>query len=90
MIIRYRSSYKSRNRAVDLDLIQVKCVISLRAYSAYHYRIDLALTLANLSYTLGRSIRIDPKTERIVGDSEAAARAVPEYRAPWRFPAAYL
>lgn len=56
----------------------------------YHYRVDLALTLANLSYRLGRSVRFDPRTERIVGDPEAARLARPEYRAPWTFPAQYL
>ncbi|MCY2992228.1 MAG: Gfo/Idh/MocA family oxidoreductase [Planctomycetota bacterium] len=56
----------------------------------YHYRVDLALTLANLSYKLGRSIRFDPKTEKIVGDEEAVKLARPVYRDPWKFPAEYL
>jgi predicted dehydrogenase len=43
----------------------------------YHWKVDLALTLANLSYKLGRAIRFDPKTDRIVGDPEAARRARP-------------
>ncbi len=55
----------------------------------YHYRVDLAITLANLSYMLQRSIRFDPETEQIVGDEEAVRRARPEYRAPWKFPAEY-
>ncbi len=56
----------------------------------YHIKVDLPLTLGNLSYRLGRSIRLDPATETILGDSEAARLAVPEYRAPWRFPKEYL
>lgn len=56
----------------------------------YHYKIDLALTLANLAYKLGRSIRFDPVKEKIVGDAEAAKLAVPVYRAPWKFPAKYV
>jgi predicted dehydrogenase len=56
----------------------------------YHYKVDLALTLANLSYRLGRSVRFDPRTERIVGDQQAVRMARPEYRAPWTFPAQYL
>lgn len=56
----------------------------------YHYRVDMAITLASLSYMLGRSIRFDPVKERIVGDREAARRARPEYRRPWRFPAEYV
>ena len=56
----------------------------------YHYKVDLALTLANLSYRLGRSVRLDPKTERIVGDDEAVRLARPVYRDPWKFPAEYV
>ncbi len=56
----------------------------------YHYRVDMAIQLANLSYKLGRSVRFDPKSEKIVGDKEAAKLARPVYRAPWKFPAEYL
>lgn len=56
----------------------------------YHYRVDLAITLANLSYKLGRSVRFDPKTERIIGDAQAARLARPVYRSPWKFPEEYL
>ena len=56
----------------------------------YHYKVDMAITLANLSYVLGRSIRFDPKTEKIVGDKQAAKLARPTYRRPWKFPAEYL
>ena len=56
----------------------------------YHLKVDVPLVLGNLSYVLGRSIRFDPATEKIVGDDEAARQAVPEYRKPWKFPAEYL
>lgn len=56
----------------------------------YHYRIDLALTLANVAYKVGRAIRFDPRTEKIVGDREAQRLARPQYRPPWKFPAEYL
>jgi len=56
----------------------------------YHSKVDVPLVLANLSMQLRRSIRFDPATEKIVGDAEAAKLAVPEYRAPWKFPAEYL
>ena len=56
----------------------------------YHYKVDLALTLANLSYQLGRSVRFDAKAEKIVGDKQAAKLARPVYRRPWKFPAEYL
>lgn len=56
----------------------------------YHYRIDLAITLANLAYRLGRSVRFDPSTEKIVDDPKAVKLARPTYRDPWKFPAQYL
>jgi len=56
----------------------------------YHYKIDVAIGLATLSQELGRSIRFDPAAEKIVGDDEAARRAKPEYRAPWKLPEQYL
>jgi hypothetical protein len=52
--------------------------------------VDLALTLANLSYRLGRSIRFDPKTEKIIDDKQATKLSRPEYRRPWKFPAEYV
>ncbi len=56
----------------------------------YHWKVDLAITLANLSYRLGRSVRFDPKREGITRDREAKKMARPQYRAPWKFPAHYL
>ncbi|MBC8328303.1 MAG: hypothetical protein H8E31_06095 [Planctomycetes bacterium] len=56
----------------------------------YHAKVDLPITLGNLSYALGRTIHFDPVAEKIVGDEEAARRAVPEYRTPWQFPKEYL
>ena len=56
----------------------------------YHWKVDLAITLANLSYRLKRSVRFDPQTEKIVGDAEVRRRARPEYRSPWKFPEQYL
>jgi hypothetical protein len=56
----------------------------------YHYKVDLAITLANLSYQLGRSVRFDPNLEKFVDDKQAAKLARPEYRRPWRFPSEYL
>ena len=57
---------------------------------AYHVKVDVPLVLSVLSLKLGRSLRFDPKTERIVGDEEAARLAVPTYREPWKFPKQYL
>jgi predicted dehydrogenase len=56
----------------------------------YHVRVDVPIVLSLLSLKLGRSIRFDPATEKIVGDREAARLAIPNYRAPWKFPERYL
>ena len=56
----------------------------------YHIKVDVPIALSVLSMKLGRSIKFDPATEKIVGDAEAARLAIPEYRAPWKFPAKYL
>lgn len=71
-----------------LDCIKTRQQPSCSVF--YHSKVDVPIVLGNLSYKLGRSIRFDPKTEKIVGDSEAAKAAVPEYRDPWKFPAEYL
>lgn len=56
----------------------------------YHYKVDLAITLASLSYRLGRSVHFDPKKGTVVGDKQAARLAMPEYRHPWKFPKRYV
>lgn len=56
----------------------------------YHDKVNLALTLANVSYQLGRSVQFDSTTEKIIGDEQAARLARPEYRDPWVFPTQYL
>ena len=43
--------------------------------------------LANLSYRLGRAIKFDPATERILHDEEAGAMLTREYRSPFVVPA---
>jgi hypothetical protein len=52
----------------------------------YHNKVSLAITLANLDYRLGRSVRLDATLERIVGDAEAVKLAHPAYRIDGRFP----
>ncbi|NLE39159.1 MAG: hypothetical protein GX621_14140 [Pirellulaceae bacterium] len=56
----------------------------------YHHKVNVPIILGTLSLKLGRPIQFDPKTEKIVGDPEAAALCVPEYRTPWKFPTQYL
>jgi len=57
---------------------------------AYHNKLNAAIALGTLALKLGRSIRFDPTTEKIVGDEEAARKAVPEYRDPWKLPGEYV
>lgn len=47
------------------------------------HRVAVACNLANMSLKLGRSIRWDPDKEQVIGDKEAAAMCVKQYRAPW-------
>jgi predicted dehydrogenase len=56
----------------------------------YHVHVDVPIVLSLLSLKLGRSIQFDPVAEKIVGNAEAAKLAVPDYRAPWKFPKRYL
>lgn len=75
------------------ELEWIECIKSRKEPSAnaeYHIKVDIPIALSILSMQLGRSIRFDPETEQIIGDAEAARRAIPEYRAPWRFPSEYL
>ena len=71
----------------------LECVKSRKQPSCnpdYHIKVDIPVELSILSMKLGRSIRFDPEKEQIIGDREAAKMAVPEYRAPWKFPKEYL
>jgi len=71
----------------------IECIKSRQQPScnvAYHTYVDVPLVLSLLSLKLGRSIKFDPASEKIVGDPEASRLAVPEYRSPWKFPSQYL
>ncbi len=75
------------------ELEWLECIKSRKQPSCnpgYHVKVDVPLALSTLSLKLGRSIRFDPLKETIVGDKEAAEMAIPEYRAPWKFPKEYL
>ncbi len=56
----------------------------------YHYPIDVALNLANLSMKVGRDIHLNPQTAQITNDDQAAQLAIPTYRDPWTFPREYI
>ncbi|MDW8029437.1 MAG: Gfo/Idh/MocA family oxidoreductase [Armatimonadota bacterium] len=52
----------------------------------YHYWIQLAISLGDIAFQVGRKISWDEKSERIIGDEEANRLLVPTYRKPWPFP----
>jgi predicted dehydrogenase len=56
----------------------------------YHVKVDVPIVLSLLSMQIGRSIRFDPKTEKIVDDKEATRLSIPKYRPPYKFPSEYL
>ena len=75
------------------ELEWLECIRSRKQPSCnpgYHVKIDVPLALSTLSLKLGRSIRFDPDSEKIIGDNEAIKLSVPEYRAPWKLPLEYL
>jgi hypothetical protein len=75
------------------ELEWLECIRSRQQPSCnpgYHVKIDIPVALSTLSLKLGRSIRFDPDTEKIIGDNEAVKLSVPEYRSPWKFPLEYL
>jgi predicted dehydrogenase len=48
------------------------------------HRVAVVCNLANISLRLGgRTVRWDPEKEQVIGDKEAAAMCVKQYRAPW-------
>lgn len=55
---------------------------------ANHLPMHTAMNLAHLSLKLGRKLRWDPRKWQVVGDREATAMLVPDYRAPWKLPEA--
>jgi len=69
------------------------CICSRKQPSCcvdYHVHVDVPVVLSLLSLKLGRSIRFDPVKEKILDDREAARKAIPRYRSPWKFPKQYL
>jgi hypothetical protein len=42
--------------------------------------------LGEVAYRVGRVLRFDPASERILGDDEANAMLTKEYRKPWGMP----
>lgn len=52
----------------------------------YHYWIQLAISLGDISYRVGRRLVWDDRREQIIGDEEANELLVPTYRQPWRLP----
>ncbi len=52
----------------------------------YHYWIQLAISLGDIAFQVGRKIVWDDKVGRIVGDEEANHLLTPTYRKPWSLP----
>ena len=48
------------------------------------HRAITACHVGNIAIRLGRPVKWDPKTERVIGDDEAQRMTVRPYRAPWR------
>ena len=44
----------------------------------------IACHLGNMSQRLGRQIKWDVESEKVIGDPEAQAQVSREYRAPWK------
>lgn len=55
---------------------------------ARHLPMHTALNLAHLSLQLGRKLHWDAEKWEVTGDPEATALLTPQYRAPWKLPAA--
>lgn len=75
------------------ELEWLECIKSRKLPSCnpeYHIKVDVPIELSVLSMQLGRSIKFDPLTEKIIGDKEAERLSIPEYRGPWKFPTKYL
>ena len=53
---------------------------------AYHYKLDAAIGLANISYRLGRTLNFDAATMTCKGDAEANKMFTRNYRAPFVVP----
>ncbi len=52
----------------------------------YHYWIQLAISLGDIAFQVGRKIVWDDRAGRIVGDEEANRLLSPTYRKPWSLP----
>lgn len=52
----------------------------------YHYWIQLAISLGDIAFQVGRKIFWDDKLERTIGDEEANRLLTPTYRKPWSLP----
>jgi predicted dehydrogenase len=66
-------------RARDHKLLNADIAVGARAAAFCH--------LANISYRVGRRLRIAPSTGRFLGDEEANALLTRDYRAPYVVPA---
>jgi predicted dehydrogenase len=69
-----------------IDCIRSRKPEDLHAPIIEGHRSATLIHLANASYRLGRTIHFDPKTEAVIGDSEATELLRGSYRAPFVVP----
>ena len=81
-----KAALKNEHFINFIECMRSRKAEDLRAPIREGYLSTTLVHLANASYRLGRTIHFDPKTETVVGDSEATAMLRGTYRAPFVVP----
>ena len=82
----YEAKYKTGQSHVANWLECIKSREKPNADVAIGHRTATVCHLGNIAVRTGRTIRWDPQSEQIVGDSDAAAQLTRSYRKPWELP----
>lgn len=72
-----------RQNAHGVTIVKGRTLGDANAEIEEGYKSVLLCHLGNISYRLGRTVRLDPATRRIADDSEAAGRWGRQYRPGW-------
>ena len=83
--ISYRLGEAARYDKVTKSLGDNKQVVEAFENVRHNLKV-IGLNLEETTYTLGRTLKIDPKTERFIGDSEANQLLTRPYRKPFVVP----